>query len=42
MFSISSTTIDATDLKAKLADLRAGAFVTFEGWVRDHTRAKKY
>ncbi len=41
MFSISSTTIDANELKVKLADPRAGAFVTFEGWVRDHNEGKE-
>ena len=41
MFSISSTTIDADDWKAKLADSRAGALVTFEGWVRDHNEGKE-
>jgi len=41
VFSISSTTIDATELKKNLADRRAGAFVTFEGWVRDHNEGKE-
>lgn len=41
MFSIASTTIDANELKTKLADPRAGAFVTFEGWVRDHNEGKE-
>lgn len=41
MFSISSITIDAAELKSKLADKRAGAFVTFEGWVRDHNEGKE-
>lgn len=41
MFSISNTTIDAAALKLKLADAKAGAFVTFEGWVRDHNEGKE-
>ncbi|CAN5727676.1 molybdenum cofactor biosynthesis protein MoaE [soil metagenome] len=41
MFSISSITIDSNELKIKLVDPRAGAFVTFEGWVRDHNQGKE-
>lgn len=41
MFSISNATIDAAELKAKLIDRKAGAFVTFEGWVRDHNEGKE-
>lgn len=40
MFSISSTTLDTEALKTKLADSRAGALVTFEGWVRDQNEGK--
>jgi molybdopterin synthase catalytic subunit len=36
MFNLSSTTIDAAALQRRLADVRAGACVTFEGWVRNH------
>lgn len=35
-FSLSETVIDAAALKRELAQARAGACVTFEGWVRDH------
>lgn len=36
MFRISSTPLDPGALKRELLDARAGACVTFEGWVRDH------
>lgn len=36
MFQISSTPLDLLALKQALPDARAGACVTFEGWVRDH------
>jgi molybdopterin synthase catalytic subunit len=36
MFRISSSLLDPLVLKAELLDARAGACVTFEGWVRDH------
>jgi molybdopterin synthase catalytic subunit len=35
-FHISASPLDPAALKASLADARAGACVTFEGWVRDH------
>ena len=35
-FKISSNAIDPQALEAQLRDQRAGACVTFEGWVRDH------
>ena len=35
MFKISSTPIDPHTVKQTLLDVRAGAFVTFEGWVRE-------
>jgi molybdopterin synthase catalytic subunit len=41
MFSISATTIDAETLKQNMTDRRAGALVTFEGWVRDHNEGQK-
>ena len=34
-FSLSTTPIDALALRRALADVRAGACATFEGWVRD-------
>ncbi len=40
MFSISSTTIDAAALQRALADDRAGACVTFEGWVRNRNEGQ--
>jgi molybdopterin synthase catalytic subunit len=36
MFRIANTTLDPDALKRALLDARAGACVTFEGWVRDH------
>lgn len=35
MFRLSSTAIDPTALQRALSDVRAGACVTFEGWVRN-------
>lgn len=35
-FWLSDATIDATPLRARLLDARAGAFASFEGWVRNH------
>jgi molybdopterin synthase catalytic subunit len=35
MFSLSSSPLDAAVLRAAMADERAGAFVSFEGWVRN-------
>ncbi len=35
-FTLSSEPIDVATCKAHLAEARAGACVTFEGWVRDH------
>ena len=35
-FTLSQAPIDSASLARKLADARAGACVTFEGWVRDH------
>lgn len=40
MFRISSTTIDPAALHAKLSDVRAGACVTFEGWVRNRNEGQ--
>ncbi len=36
MFELSDTPLENLDARAGMADPRAGAFVTFEGWVRDH------
>lgn len=35
-FSLSDTPFDTTSLRASLLDSRAGAFASFEGWVRDN------
>jgi len=35
MFSLSSTPLDPATLRVAMADVRAGGFVTFEGWVRN-------
>lgn len=36
MFRISTEILDPAELMRKLPDARAGACVTFEGWVRNH------
>jgi len=35
-FAISDSAIEIAPLRAALLDARAGAFASFEGWVRDH------
>lgn len=40
MFKISPAPLDLAALKATLGDQRAGACVTFEGWVRDHNEGR--
>lgn len=40
MFRISPTPLELPALRAPLADARAGALVTFEGWVRDHNEGQ--
>ena len=40
MFSLSETAIDGATLACDLAQARAGACVTFEGWVRDHNEGR--
>lgn len=35
-FQLSATAIDAAPLRNALLDARAGAFASFEGWVRNH------
>jgi len=39
-FKIQSEPIDPRALEARLRDDRAGACVTFEGWVRDHNEGE--
>jgi molybdopterin synthase catalytic subunit len=39
-FEISSGAIDVSALKTQMAHQSAGAFVSFEGWVRDHHDGK--
>lgn len=39
-FSLSATPIDADDLRRKMTDVRAGGFVTFEGWVRNRNEGR--
>lgn len=40
MFTIASTPIDVPSLQRALADPRAGACATFEGWVRDRNEGQ--
>jgi molybdopterin synthase catalytic subunit len=40
MFNLSSTTIEPAGLQRSLADQRAGACVTFEGWVRNRNEGQ--
>jgi len=40
MFKISSTSIDPAALRRTLPNERAGACVTFEGWVRDRSQGR--
>ena len=40
MFRISAEPLDLIALKTDLLDPRAGACVTFEGWVRNHNEGK--
>lgn len=40
LFELSSVAIDPGSLRERLADPAAGAFVAFEGWVRDHNEGK--
>lgn len=39
-FHISGEVIDVSALARRLADARAGACATFEGWVRDHNEGR--
>lgn len=40
MFRLSSTVLDPVTLQRALADVRAGACVTFEGWVRNRNEGQ--
>lgn len=40
MFSISTTPLDAAELRARMGAPEDGALVTFEGWVRNHHGGK--
>jgi molybdopterin synthase catalytic subunit len=40
MFRLSAEPFDTTALQRLLTDQRAGACVTFEGWVRDHNEGQ--
>ncbi len=40
MFTLSSTPIDPAPLKDAMANAEAGAFVSFEGWVRNHNEGR--
>jgi molybdopterin synthase catalytic subunit len=40
MFSLSDQVIDGDALKASLQHGQAGAFICFEGWVRNHHQAR--
>ncbi len=39
-FTLSSEPLDAAALRAAMADVRAGGFVAFEGWVRDRNEGR--
>lgn len=39
-FSLSAEPIDPESLRQKMADIRAGGFVSFEGWVRDRNEGR--
>lgn len=40
-FSLSAEPIDPEALRREMADVRAGGFVSFEGWVRDRNEGRK-
>jgi len=40
-FEISNEPIDLNDFRAHLLDRSCGAYVQFDGWVRDHNEGKK-
>lgn len=39
-FSLTSDPIETASLRGQLLDARAGAFASFEGWVRDHNQGQ--
>lgn len=41
MIEISTTTIDPVELGARLGDAAAGAYCSFEGWVRNHNEGRR-
>jgi len=41
VFRITQQAIDAADLRAALQDPACGAYVQFEGWVRDHNEGQQ-
>ena len=41
MFQISAKRLDVAKLNAAMAEPRAGAFVSFEGWVREHNEGRE-
>jgi sulfur-carrier protein adenylyltransferase/sulfurtransferase len=40
-FRFSATSLDATALRAELADPTCGGYAAFEGWVRDHNEGRR-
>lgn len=40
MFALEENSIDTHALRQKMSDPMAGAFLAFEGWVRDHNEGK--
>jgi len=40
-FAISAESLNRKALRASLQDVSSGAFVLFEGWVRDHNEGRK-
>ncbi len=40
MFSLSANPLDPAALRNAMSNVRAGAFVSFEGWVRDHNEGR--
>jgi molybdopterin synthase catalytic subunit len=39
-FSLTADPIETASLRGQLLDARAGAFASFEGWVRDHNQGQ--
>ncbi len=40
MFELSQKPLEAIDFKSQFSNPQAGAYVTFEGWVRNHNEGK--